>query len=186
MKNFFDNKKPALWITATIAAAAVVPAVILIKKSRRQSALFDQDFLVAEVTYQAPFYALTYTPETAPQFRFTEDLQLFSRGGLPGNGEEAGWEELGSLCEFTLDEAHFDNLFYTGREREIARIRRRNDKAWRLDIPQGEKAAFYYLLLQKNGRVYLAYGYHMDEKKDPESRASIIRWLFKLSPSDSE
>lgn len=183
MKNFFDSKKPALWITATIAAAAVVPAVILLKRAKSQPLLFGQTLSVAEIAYQAPFYSFSYTTETAPQFRFSEDLVLSSKGDVPGKGEQAGWVKLGLMQEFSLDEAHFDNLFFTGREREIARIRRRNAKAWKLDIPDDQKAAFYYLLQQKNGDLFLTYGYQMDGKDLPESQASIIRWLFRLCPS---
>lgn len=185
MKNFFDSKRPALWITATVAAAAVVPAVILLKKSRQPKLLFDQSYFVCEIVYQAPFYSFSCTPETAPLFRISGDYELYSKGDMPDQGDQASWVNLGPMLEFVLDEDHFDNLFFTGKEREIARIRRRNAKAWRLDISQDQKEVFYYLLRQKNGQIYLVYGYHADGQKSPETRSSIIRWLFKLSPSSS-
>lgn len=186
MKNFFDSKRPALWITATVAAAAVVPAVILLKKSRQPKLLFDQPYFVGEIVYQAPFYSFSCTPETAPLFRLSGDLELHSKGDMAGQKDEAGWAKLGSMREFVLDQDHFDNLFFTGKEREIARIRRRNARAWRLDISQDQKEVFYYLLQQKNGQVLLAYGYHADGQKGPESRSSTIRWLFRLNPSTSD
>lgn len=94
------------------------------------------------------------------------------------------WKSLGVMGEFSLSQDNFDKLFFTGREREFARIRRRNSTAWRLDVTEDQKAAFYYLLQRRNGQVYLAYGYHTDGRDSLDSQASIIRWLFRLIPTD--
>lgn len=182
MKNFLDRKKPALWITATLAAAAVVPAVILLKRSKKQVKPECQTYRVGEICYQAPFYAFTYTAETAPSFRLSEAMELSTGVAASGPIAETVWTSLGQLREFSLNESQFDHLFFTGREREIARIRRKNVKAWRLDPSEESKAPFYYLLLQRRGQLYLAHGYHTDSNDRGDSPSSIIRWLFRLEP----
>jgi len=51
------------------------------------------------------------------------------------------------------------------------------------DLPD---TVFYYLLLQKNGDVYLTYGYYdTSEKDDPGSDDTNIRWVFSLAEDDS-
>ncbi|HPX92573.1 MAG TPA: hypothetical protein PK646_03605 [Bacillota bacterium] len=180
MKRPFDDKKPALWITATLAAAAVVPAVILLKKARRSNAFpLDQTLCVEMIPYQAPFYSFSYTPETAPRFRFTQAHELVIQ-------KDRQWENLGVMEEFELDETCFDKLFFTGRDWEFARIRKKNSMAWRLDAADEQRAGFYYLLHQKNGGIYLAHGYHTDGRDSPDSQSSIIRWLFKMETADSD
>jgi hypothetical protein len=44
---------------------------------------------------------------------------------------------------------------------------------------------FYYVLLQNNGDVYLAFGYHYPDAKYHDSQG-LIRWLFKLRDTGLE
>ena len=44
----------------------------------------------------------------------------------------------------------------------------------------------YYVLQQKNGDLYLAYGYYdYSEKDDPYSDDTNIRWLYKLAVDEN-
>ena len=184
MKDFFDYRKPALWITAGLAAASLLPAVLLLKKpGRLVKSLLDQTFRVKTILYQAPFYALAYTLDSTPAYRLGTSLDLWSRVHDPADPEGSPWLALGQMTGFTLDQKNFDNLFFTGREVLFRNLRRKNHKAWQLDLAEDPKGAFYYLLQQKNGDVYLAYGYRTDGLNSPDSQASIIRWLFLLTPA---
>ncbi|HZK42411.1 MAG TPA: hypothetical protein VFD14_05485 [Clostridia bacterium] len=184
MKDFFDYRKPALWITASLAAASLLPAVLLMRKPKRLvKSLLDQTFKVEEILYQAPFYALDYTADEAPSYRLGAKLDLWSRDHDPVDQEGSPWLPLGQMTPLTLQQKNFDNLFFTGREVLFRHLRRKNHKAWQLDLTEDPKGAFYYLLQQKNGQVYLASGYRTDGHKSPDAQASIIGWLFLLTPA---
>ncbi len=184
MKDFFDYRKPALWITASLAAASLLPAVLLMRKPKRLiKSLLGQTFRVDNILYQAPFYALDYTVDAAPSYKLGTSLDLWSRDHDPVDPEGPPWLPLGQMIDLTLNQKNFDNLFFTGREALFRNLRRKNHKAWQLDLAEDPKGAFYYLLQEKNGEVYLAYGYRTDGLKSPDSQASIIRWLFLLTPA---
>ncbi len=181
MKDAFDYKKPTLWITATLAAASVVPAVLMIRNSRRRkSHLFDQELVIDRLLYEAPFYTASFDPAVSPSFLFSNENELQMKGHFHSI-ENADWKSLGKMDALTLDRPHFDDLFFTGKEHVFWRLRKQNKKAWQMDVKEGELCAFYYLLQQRNGEVYLAYGYRADGLDRPESTASIIRWLFYLT-----
>lgn len=181
MKDVFDYKKPTLWITATIAAASVVPAVLMIRHTRRKRAeLFENELVIDELLHEAPFYTTDFDWDHSPAFRFTRDAELWMKGHFHKIDDKDEWTMLGVMDAMTLDRQCFDELFITGKEHLFWRLRKRNKSAWQLDVQEGERAAFYYLLQQKNGDIYLAYGYRADGLNRPESTASIIRWLFDL------
>lgn len=187
MKDFFDPKKPALWITAGLAAASLVPAVMILKKPRRYLIrLFDRDLRVDDRIYCAPFYSFAQCPDKAPLFRLTARQHLLVKGDILSDQPGSKWQDLGAMTLFDLNSLNFDSLFYTGLETEIARMRRRNYKAWQLDVPGQPHAAFYYLLQQRNGDILLAYGHHTGENEEDGQSASIIRWLFRLLPLEPE
>lgn len=180
MKDFFDYKKPALWITATLAAACVVPAVLVLRNSKRSlKRLLGRIYRVEKVIYQAPFYSFEHKQGEAPLFRLTDSCELLEMA----RGEEA-WVSLGLLEGLALDQGNFDDLFVTGRERAIARLRRNNCRAWR--IGRVQDPVFYYFLQQRRGDLYLAQGYRADGLEASESKASVIRYLLALRPVDSE
>ena len=185
VKDFFDYKKPALWITATLAAASIIPAVLVLRSSKRSlKHLLGRVYRVMAVSYQAPFYSFTYTPEEAPLFQLTDSCELLVKSDRLQGEDGGGWTSLGLMEDLALDKVNFDDLFVTGGERHIARLRRGNYRAWRFDPPEG--SVFYYLLQQRKSELYLAQLYRADASESPDSKASMIRCLFSLSPSDSE
>lgn len=186
MKDYFDYKKPALWITAGLAAASLVPAVLLLlkKPKRLLRSLMGQALAVGEIVYQAPFYDLTCTLASAPLYRLEPGMGLWVKASDRGGPGPSEWTFLGTLTDLKLEEGNFDNRFYTGKEALFCDLRKKNRRAWQLDLVDDDKGAFYYLLQQKRGQLYLAYGYRTDGLKSPDSLASIIRWLFLLLPLD--
>jgi hypothetical protein len=96
------------------------------------------------------------------------------------------------MSEVALTEDNFDHYFiiiddisgWRGEE-SMKKIRQDNQKAWRLILKNDPNHVFYYVLQQKNGDVYLAYGYHDPESEtDSYHGASSIRWLFQLARVD--
>ena len=182
MKDYFDYKKPALWITAGLAAASLVPAVLLLKKPKRLlRSLMGQALAVGEIVYQAPFYDLTYTRASAPIYRLEPGMGLWVKASDRGGPGPSEWTCLGTMTDLKLEEGNFDNRFFTGEETLFGDLRKKNRRAWQLDPADNDQGAFYYLLQQKRGQLYLAYGYRTDGLKSPDSQASIIRWLFLLT-----
>ncbi|HZK28754.1 MAG TPA: hypothetical protein VFD19_00890, partial [Clostridia bacterium] len=115
MKSFLDYKNPALWITATVAAACIVPAVLVLKNPKRKAKnIFDWQYSVADVLYQASFYSSTCTPDTAPLYHFSGDRQLFVKDSAMDQDDGAEWQLLGRMEAITLSKTNFDDLFFTG------------------------------------------------------------------------
>jgi hypothetical protein len=109
------------------------------------------------------------------------------------NNQPNGWQSLGGMSELTLTEDNFDRYFLViddisgwREENGAETLRRDNRKAWQLIIEDDPNHVFYYVLQQKNGDIYLAYGYHSTGSNvTPPSGASSIRWLFQMSQTDN-
>ena len=121
-----------------------------------------------------------------PEYMLDENHHLFS---VKEYSEAPKWTDLGELNEITITKENFDALFlnnsgdgWFGRE-SASVIRRNTTKAWCVIYNQDK---LYYILQQKNGELYLAYGYYdYSEKDDPGSDDTYIRWLYKLAPQSS-
>lgn len=148
----------------------------------------NQPYGVVEVTYESPLTSFSMVAQqNTPEYLLDEDYHLFS---IKEYSEAPNWTDLGEISEITITKESFDDLFRTNsgdgwwtRESASA-IRRNTAKAWSVIYNQ-EK--LYYILQQKNGELYLAYGYYdYSEKDDPVSDDTYIRWLYKLAPQSSE
>ena len=185
MKNFLNCKNPALWVTATVAAACVIPVVLTLRSPKRKAKdILDCQLSVKEIAYQAPFYSFTYIPDQAPTYQFLSDQQLFVKDDFLTKDYSKEWRSLGTMELVKLTEANFDDLFFTGQDRLFPRIRRKNLNTWQLDISGDPDSIFYYLMQQKNGDVYLAYGYRTDGQNNLDSRGCIVRWLFLMNADE--
>lgn len=144
------------------------------------SSMYD----VKEVTYQNGMYSFTIIAgENSPIYEISEDMQLSSQKEY---GEPDEWTNLGKLEKIELTKDIFDDLFrgdgWVDGQR-ANRIRKDNANAWQLLYNQEH---LYYVLQQKNGDLYLAYGYYdYSEKDDAYSDDTLIRWLFKLTVSQN-
>ncbi len=188
IKNVLDYKKPAFWIIVVAFVSCVAVAVCFLTNPKDDGLYapepFGHSYSVEAVVYDDPVYSFTYTPDTAPQYCLAADYALMEK-----EAGESGWISLGGLQEEHLSPLVFDDYF---READGAagwlaapygpeRLRLDNQAAWSLITED----TLYYVLLQNNGDVYLAYGYNNADVEYPGSKGSI-RWLFKLSVADAE
>ena len=131
--------------------------------------------VIAKV-YDSAIYSYYVTPENAPQYFISDGKNL-----LEQSGEIAGspWREVGTLIEIELENSDTERLFINAdaiwqEGYSWATLRKNNQTAWYTE--KGERS--YYILLQKNGEVYLALG-----SKIPD--AEHIRWIFKIQPTEA-
>ena len=145
--------------------------------------LINQPYGVVQVTYESPHYSFSMVAqENTPEYFIDENLHLYS---VKEHSEYPDWTDLGELTEISLTKDNFDKLFTSNsgdgwfiRESASA-IRKSTEKAWTVIYDQDK---LYYVLQQKNGELYLAYGYYdYSEKDDPGSDDTSIRWLYLLA-----
>lgn len=137
---------------------------------------------VEEVVYEAPMYDFSIVAgENSPIYSISEDMQLSSQKEFDTDEK---WTELGKLEVVELTKENFDELFHWD-EFDASDIRKETVNVWQLIYSQNDLYHLYYVLQQKNGDVYLAYGYYdYLEKDDVHSDDTHIRWLFKLKKGD--
>ena len=150
--------------------------------------LINQPYGVVQVTYESPHYSFSMVAqENTPEYFIDENLHLYS---VKEHSEYPDWTDLGVLTEISLTKDNFDALFGSNsgdgwhiRESASA-IRKNTKKAWTVIYNQD---VLYYILQQKNGELYLAYGYYdYSEKDDPGSDDTNLRWLYLLARKDTE
>lgn len=177
IKNVLRWKKPAA-IGAAVAAVAVAALVVVLaanpKQAERQE-LAGSRFTVADCVYQSPYLSMYYTPEGAPDYMVTEDLQLL-QGADPvvefagdGTGEylggQTGWNAVGVLHEtaYTTDNLYalFSNgISYGALPDEAKRLIEAVTDVWRVN---GEAEQEFFLVMQtRNDATLLAKCYGAD------------------------
>lgn len=152
------------------------------------SFLINQPYGVVQVTYESPHFSFSMVAqENTPEYFIDENLHLYS---VKEHSEYPDWTDLGVLTEISLTKDNFDELFTSNsgdgwhiRESASA-IRKNTKKAWTVIYNQD---VLYYILQQKNGELYLAYGYYdYSEKDDPGSDDTNLRWLYLLARKEME
>lgn len=173
IRNVLQWKKPSRWMTAA-AAALCAAAMIFLAANPVEGAEIPTNaaYRVVSVEYNAPQYSFIYTPETAPGYWVGSDGSLWTCGG----GQE-GWTRLGQMEEVPLSAGRFDKAFqmeedFGGAAGLAQALRQENRRAWRLSTG----GVRYDLLQQKDGGLYLAYGY----EDEGSGRGGTIRWLFRM------
>lgn len=183
--NTLNRQASKVWVLA--AAGVLCVALLLLcalnpitKKSRNP---FGHRYRVEEVVYGAS--------------SSSDEIQLAisPEGALYAVTHLTGLEGKVFDCKVTLTPNNFDPLFrfdesaWSTKELSAAKLREGNKATWILGTEQT-----YYLLLQKNGDVYLAHGY-LDYGTVPSSSTSksnifsvmkLIRndWLFSAVTSN--
>lgn len=187
-------KKPASILILLTAAVCVIAALCLLTDPKQQLLSapepFGHPYQVDDIVYAAPWYDFSFTPETAPLYILTADYQLMESADTPlGTGDpEDQWLSCGGAQEIRLRRKNFtedmdieeDNL----RDGfSLPALLKENKKAWLVNRTEQEGQILYYILLQKNGDVYLCYGYPVDEVSSDTAgdTKSAVRWIFKLS-----
>ena len=185
IKRVMNYKKPAFWIIISAVVACTVAVVCFFTNPSNSSGtlpnIHSHAYVVEEVTYEGGMYSFTITAgENSPIYRIAEDMTLASQNEVSEAGQ---WAELGKLEEATLTKENFDDLFkdpgFWATKANAKDIRRNTVNAWRLVYKQ---EILYYVLQQRNGDLYLAFGYQApDPNADPGSFTEHFRWLFKLT-----
>lgn len=186
INNLSKWKKPAVWVVLIAVGACVVLAVCLLTNPKNDEPdtlplLHSHSYGVVEVTYETTGTSFSMVAQqNTPVYAITDTMQFMSKGE---HSSEDEWTALGTLTEIELTKENFDELFFSkgnwfGKETASA-IRKNTANAWTLIYNQD---VLYYVLQQKNGEIYLAYGYYdYSEKDDPGSDDTNIRWMFKLA-----
>lgn len=195
VKNVMHYKKPAFWIILVAVLALILVALCFLTNPKQtkniKASVFDRNYSVESIVYSAGQYDFSYTLDTAPNYRITDDGQLMSLGEMTSTD----WTYVGDLQLTDLNETNFDHYF---RNQEIwdgmsaSVIREENKQMWQVVVlpkegsNEGIPPIFYDILLQDNGDVYLTYGYYDVEHVDNyEANTSSIRWVFKLQDDES-
>ena len=183
IKRVMNYKKPAFWIIITALVACTV-AVVCFFTSPKETAssnlpnIHSHAYVVDEVTYENGIYSFTVVAgDNSPVYAITEDMMLVSQKEVT---DEGVWAQLGKLEEVQLTKENFDDLFKEpglwANNADAKSIRNNTQNAWQLIYNQD---VLYYVLQQKNGDLYLTYGYTGFSNND--ANYAHIRWLFKLA-----
>ena len=186
VKSIMHYRKPAFWIILAAIVSCIVVAVCFLTNPKDLSPgvlynIHSHAYAVDEVTYESGRYSFSVIAgENSPIYAITQDMTLVSQKEV---SQEGVWAELGKLEKTTLTKENFDDLFKDlgiwANNANAKSIRRNTENAWQLIYNQ---KVLYYVLQQKNGDLYLAYGYYDHSKKnDPESDDTHILWLYKLA-----
>ena len=92
-----------------------------------------------------------------PEYCLSNNKELLILEDLNSNN----WLSAGTFTEVMLSEDTFDQYFDPDGKTLAANMRRNNAKAWQVIVSDLPDSLFYYLLLQKDGEVYLTRGYYV-------------------------
>lgn len=183
VKSVMNYKKPAFWIIVAAIVACVAVAVCFLTNPKDSSSgalpnIHSHAYVVEEVTYEDGMYSFSVVAgENSPIYAITEDMTLVSQKEV---SEEGTWAQLGKLEATALSKENFDDLFKTpgnwADNVSAESIRNNTENAWQLIYNQD---VLYYVLHQKNGDLFLAYGYTGFSNND--ANYAHIRWLYKLA-----
>ncbi len=125
---------------------------------------------------EGSFSSVIYTDEHIPEFMISDDNCHLLTNAIAKSTSYSQWTDIGELESFKLSKPMWDemlgnSLWDSGYSAEA--LRKNNYNAFRvINYELGWQA---YLLEQKNGDIYIAYGY-----TDPY----MIRWIFKMKEID--
>lgn len=177
VKSVLHYKKPALWLVLTAILACAAAAVCFLTDPKLPlETPFGRSYTMERAVYDYPAYSFVYTPENSPTYTLLDDGTLKIRDGMLAEPETCGM-----LAEISLRKESFDDFFETyddpvtgwceGYSPEI--LRRNNARSWRVSVSRGEDRSFYLILQQKDGSLYLAYGYVREDH-------TFVRSVFRL------
>lgn len=163
VRNVLRYQKPAFWMVVAAVCTCVMVAVCFMTSPKASDPIgtpFGEKYQVKAVVYDAPYYNFAYTPETAPRYALTAN-QILQTSESQG---DTVWVDVGKCSEITLFKENFDDYFemdegWNGSS--ASKLRTENKQAWKVVVDDSlSNRIFYDILLQKNGDVYLTYGYY--------------------------
>ena len=191
VRSVMNYKKPAFRVVAAAVLVCIAVAVCFLTDpvaDVQTPIVTAQPYWVTEVTYESGGTSFSMVAQmNTPEYMIDDSGHLFSVGEYSKAPDRT---DLGQMSEITLTKDNFDRLFRDSRGvlwsdgASAPKIRRNTVRAWSV-VYNNEK--LYYLLQQRSGELYLAYGYYdYSEKDDPYSDDTYIRWLYKISPVDTQ
>ena len=142
---------------------------------------FGHYYTVQEIRYEVKRSGGN-TSIPLPEYCLSSDKNLLILEDLNSNN----WLNAGTFTEVVLSKDTFDQYFDPDGKTLAANMRRNNAKAWQVIVSDLPDSLFYYLLLQKDGEVYLTRGYYdAGEKDDPNSDDTRITYVFLLKDNDN-
>ena len=117
---------------------------------------FGHYYTVQEIRYEVKRSGGN-TSIPLPEYCLSSDKNLLILEDLNSNN----WLNAGTFTEVVLSKDTFDQYFDPDGKTLAANMRRNNAKAWQVIVSDLPDSLFYYLLLQKDGEVYLTRGYYV-------------------------
>ena len=143
---------------------------------------FGRYYTVQEIRYEVKRSGGN-TSIPLPEYCLSSDKNLLILEDLSSNN----WLNAGTFTEVVLSKDTFDQYFDPDGKTLAANMRRNNAKAWQVIVSDLPDSLFYYLLLQKDGEVYLTRGYYdAGEKDDPNSDDTRISYVFLLKEDSTK
>ncbi len=143
---------------------------------------FGRYYTVQEIRYEVKRDGGN-TSIPLPEYCLSSDKNLLILEDLSSNN----WLNAGTFTEVVLSKDTFDQYFDPDGKTLAANMRRNNAKAWQVIVSDLPDSLFYYLLLQKDGEVYLTRGYYdAGEKDDPNSDDTRISYVFLLKEDSTK
>ncbi len=170
-------KKPRLWVTLAAGVLCVLVVLLCALNPKRPTYPypFGNTYRVSELTYSNPMLSYVLDPD---RVHFSINEYGAIEEASEGQRRYAHFGQTVVLTEENFD-ALLPPLGWAGSVDSV-KLRRENQTTWYLETKDaGGNPVFCYLMQQKNGELYLAFGYH--NRSDIEPR-SFIRWLMKLEP----
>ena len=152
-----------------------------VDQNKLLEAIFEQYYTIQEITYEDKRDGGTSTLPL-PEYYLSINKELLILEDL----NSSNWLNAGLFMETELSKDTFDNYYPSSWRNSAANLRQNNAKAWQLIVSDLPDSLFYYLLLQKDGEVYLTRGYYdATEKGDPDSDDTRITYVFLLKKNDT-
>ena len=194
VKAVLHYKRPAFRLVVLAVLACTVAAICFLTNPKESTSNapepFGHSYRVEEIVYGDGRFSFSYTVDNAPRYQFPTDYGMLVSGDILKNVESEEWSSLrAKFEEVKLSSLIFDDYFKYDNDGPTSMIgpdtiRVNTTKAWRIDIEDDENGVFYYLILTKQGEVYLTYGYDVGDSYAAGEKGSLIRWVFKLARTD--
>jgi beta-lactamase regulating signal transducer with metallopeptidase domain len=127
IKTVLNYKKPAFWIIIAAVVACIVVALCFLTNPKDEKLYapdpFGFGYSVESIIFESGTYGFSYTPETAPDYRVTDDSQFM----VLEDKSSDSWLNAGTFEPVELTKDNFDRYF-RGVKGPAAGLRRDNTK----------------------------------------------------------
>lgn len=187
VKTVLNYKKPTFWIIIIALVACLAVGVFFLtdpfdKDEEKVGSVKsveigseDVQLNITELVVENGVYSFVQTAENAPTYYVGSDMMLYASSDTD---EYICYGEL-TECEISTDkfDSRFAGFYFDG----IEDIKENNERMWEVYSPyNGSVRELHILLEQKDGGVYIGYGYYDSGSEEPLNfDDSMIRWFYK-------